>query len=139
MAGDPRRLVLADLVARLAASVAGQARAYEAAAGQAEGALRHALEALTLAKRAQAADLTPLAQALEVSAPSAPPLPSTGGSPAWGVILGEAFQAERALEEMGRELAGLTEEPADRALALRLATAAARDAAEVRRLYLRYS
>jgi hypothetical protein len=55
------------------------------------------------------------------------------------VILGEAFQAERFLEEMGRELAGLTPDPAVRALALRLATAAARDGREVRRLYLQYS
>jgi hypothetical protein len=40
---------------------------------------------------------------------------------------------------MSRELAALTPDPAVRALGLRLANAAARDGAEVRKLYLRYS
>ena len=139
MSDDPRRLVLADLAARLAAGMAGRARAYEAAAGRAEGPLRHALQELARVKHAQTADLTPLARTLGVSAPSAPPPPPAGGPPAWGVILGEAFQAERSLEGMGRELAGLTPDPGVRALALRLASAAARDGEEVRRLYLQYS
>jgi hypothetical protein len=40
---------------------------------------------------------------------------------------------------MGRELAGLTEDPAVRALALRLVAGAGRDGQEVRKLYLRYT
>ena len=47
---------------RVAAGAAG----YEAAARQAEGALRHALEALARAKHAEAADLAPLARTLGV-------------------------------------------------------------------------
>jgi hypothetical protein len=71
-----------------------------------------------------------------------PPLPAPsppGSPPAWGVILGEAFQAERALEGIARELAFLTADPAVGALATRLAARASRDGEEVRRLYLRYS
>ena len=139
MADDPRRLVLADLAARLAAGVAGQAHAYDAAAGRAEGPLRDALRELARGKHAQMADLMPLFRTLGVSAPLAPSAPTGGGPPAWGVILGEAFQAERTLEEMGRGLAGLTSDPGAKALVLRLATAAVRDGGEVRRLYLRYS
>jgi len=139
VADDPRRLVLADLAGRLAAGVAGQARAYDAAAGQAEGPLRDALRQLARAKHAQMADLTPLARTLGVSAPRVPSAATAGGPPAWGVILGQAFQAERTLEEIGRELAGLTSDPGAKAMVLRLATAAARDGGEVRRLYLRYS
>lgn len=139
MPGDPRRLAVADLTTRLAAGLAGQARAYEAATGQAEGALRQALEDLGRAKHAQAADLALLARALGVSTPSWQSRTPAGAPLGWGVILGEAFQGERALEEMGRELAGLTSDPPVRALALRLRAAAGRDGGEVRRLYLRYS
>jgi hypothetical protein len=139
MSDDPRRIVLAYLVARLAAGVATRARDYEAAAAQAEGPLRQALEELARAKHAQAADLAPLARALGVPAPSLPP-PAPQWSPlAWGVILGEAFQDERVLEGIGRELAGLAPDPAVRALAARFAAGAGRDRADVRRLYLRYS
>jgi hypothetical protein len=136
---DPRRLVLADLVARLAAGVATGARDYEAAAGQAEGALRQALEELARAKHAQAADLGPLARALGVPVPSLPPASPPNSAPSWGVILGEAFQGERALEWTGRELAALAPDPAAKALTARLAAGAARDGEEVRRLYLRYT
>jgi hypothetical protein len=136
---DPRRLMLVDLVARLAAGLATRAGDYEAAAGQAEGALRRALEGLAGAKHAQAADLAPLARALGVPPPSLPP-PSLPGPPlAWGVVLGEAFQAERALEGISWELAALTQDASVRAVAIRLGAATGRDGKEVRRLYLRYS
>ena len=131
--------MVADLAARLTVCMAEQARAYEAAAGQAEGSLRRALEDLGRAKHAQAADLAPLARALGVSPPATPRASPPGTSPGWGVVLGEAFQGERTLEEMGRELVGLTADPAVRALGLRLVGAAARDGGEVRKLYLRYS
>jgi hypothetical protein len=136
---DPRRLGVADLTGRLAAALAGQVRAYDAAAERAEGALRQALEQLGRAQRAQAAELAPLAHALGV--PTASPVSETpaGAHPGWGVVLGEAFQGERALQGMGRELAGLTEDPAVRALALRLVAGAGRDGQEVRKLYLRYT
>jgi hypothetical protein len=139
MPDDPRRLLVADLAARLAAGLAGQARAYEAAAGWATGDLRRGLEDLGRAKHTQEADLAPLARALGVPAPLLAPAPAAGTAPGWGVVLGEAFQAERTLEEVGRELAGLTADPAVRALGARLAAAADRDGKEVRKLYLRYS
>jgi hypothetical protein len=131
--------VLADLMARLVVGVATQARAYEAAAGQAEGALRLALEQLARAKHAQAANLAPLALALGVPGVSLPPAPPPEAALSWGVILGEAFQGERALEWTGRELAALAPDPALRALAARLTAGAGRDGEEVRGLYLRYS
>jgi hypothetical protein len=136
---DPRRLMVADLAARLAAWLAERARACEAAARGAEGDLRRALEDLARAKHAQAADLAPLARALGVSPPTTRSVSAPGTSPGWGVVLGEAFQGERTLEEMSRELAGLTADPSIRALGRRLAGAAARDGKEVRKLYLRYS
>jgi hypothetical protein len=136
---DPRRLMLADLVARLAAGVTTRARAYEAAAGEARGALRRALEELARAKHAQAADLAPLVGILAVPPPALPVSSPVATPPRWGVILGEAFQAERDLEGIGRELAGLAPDPAVKALAARLAAGADRDGREVRRLYLRYT
>jgi hypothetical protein len=136
---DPRRLVWADLVARLAAGVATGARDYEAAAGQADGVLRQALEERARAKHAEAADLGPLAHALGVPVPTVPPASPPDSALSWGVILGEAFQGERALEWTARELAILAPDPAVRAQAARLAAGAARDGEEVRRLYLRYS
>ncbi len=138
-ADDPRRVVLADLVARLAAAATAGARGYEAAASRAEGGLRHALEELARAKHAEAAGLAPLARSLGVSAPLLPPPLPSRAPVSWGEILGEAFQAERVLEGVGRELAGLTSEPAVRALATRLITRVSRDREEVRRLYLRYT
>jgi hypothetical protein len=129
--------VLADLVGRLAAGVTARGMAYEAAAGQAQGELREALDGLGRGKAAQAADLRPLARALGVPAPPAPPPP--GPARHWGVVLGEAFRGERDLERTSRDLAGLAEDPALKALAARLAGETARDAAEVRKLYLRYS
>ena len=139
MPGDPRRLAVTDLTTRLAAGLAEQARAYEAATGQAVGAFRQALEDLGRAKHAQAADLAPLARALGVATPSGQSKTPAGALPGWGVVLGEAFRGERALGGMGRELASLTTDPAVRALALRLTAAAGRDGGEVRKLYLRYS
>ena len=135
----PRRLVLADLVARLTVGLTGGASGYEAAAEQAEGALRHALQEIARSKHAQAADLAPLARALGVSAPPLPAPHPPGTPPSWGVILGEAFQAERILAGVARELAGLTADPAVRALATRLTAGVARDREEVLKLYLRYS
>jgi hypothetical protein len=138
-ADDPRRVVLADLVARLAAAVAAGARDYEAAATRAGGALRDGLESLARAKHAEAAELVPLARSLGLSAPLLPPPLPFGAPVSWGEILGAAFQAERVLEGVGRELAGLTSEPTVRALATRLITEVSRDREEVRRLYLRYT
>ena len=135
----PRRLMLADLVARLAAGVVALAREYEAAAGQAEGALGRTLEDLARAKGTQAADLAPLASALGVTGTSAPPPAPLKAPLSWGVILGEAFQGERAIERIGRELAVLATAPPVKALGARLAAGAARDGKEVRSLYLRYS
>jgi hypothetical protein len=136
---DPRRVVLADLVARLAAAVVAGARDYEAAATRAAGALRHGLEALARAKHAEAAELAPLARFLGVSAPVLPPPLPSGVPVSWGEILGKAFQAERVLEGVGRELAGLTSEPTVKVVATRLIAAVSRDREEVRRLYLRYT
>ena len=139
MPDDPRRLLVADLAARLVAGLAGRAQAYEAAAGRASGDLRRGLEDLGRAKLAQAADLAPLARALGVSTSVLPLEAAAGTAPGWGVVLGEAFQAERTLQEIARELAGLTADRAVRALGARLAAAADRDGKEVRKLYLRYS
>ena len=136
---DPRRVVLADLVARLAAGVAAGARDYESAASHAQGGLRHGLEELARAKHAEADELTPLAQSLGVPAPILPPPRPLGAPVSWGKVLGEAFQAERVLEGVGRELAGLASEPPARALAARLVAAVSRDRGAVRRLYLRYT
>ena len=139
MAGDPRRLAVADLTARLVAGLARQARTYAAAAGQADGDLRQALEDLGRAKQAQFTDLTPLARTLGVSTPATTSLPPAGAHAGWGVVLGEAFQGERALQVVGRELASLTVDRDVRALATGLAVAAGRDGGMVRKLYLRYS
>ena len=136
---DPRRLVLADLVARLAASVLALAGEYEAAAGRAQGPLGQTLEDLARAKDAQAADLAALASALGVPPPSAPRAAAPTFPLSWGVILGEAFQGERAIERIGRELGTLAADPLVKALAARLATGAARDGQAVRKLYLRYT
>ena len=57
----------------------------------------------------------------------------------WGAILGAAFQDERVLEGIARELAGLASEPSIRALAARLVAAVNRDREGVRKLYLRYT
>jgi hypothetical protein len=141
--GDPRRLVLADLLGRLAAGLTTRARRYEAATSRAEGELAQALDRLGRAKRAQAADLLPATRALGVSvpptSPESPASPGATGPRAWGVELGDAFQGERDLEWTGRELAVLAVDPALKALGARMAGGAARDAEEVRKLYLRYS
>ena len=139
MTADPRRVMVADLAARIAAGLAGRVRAYEAAAGRAQGDLQRALADLGRAKHTQAADLAPLARALGVPSPVLPAATSAGTNPDWGVVLGEAFQDERTLEEMSRELALLTVDPAVQALSARLAAAAGRDGREVRKLYLRYT
>jgi hypothetical protein len=143
-ADDPRRLVLADLVARLAAGLTTRARHYEATASRARGELQQALDRLGRAKRAQVADLAPAARALGAALPPAPT-----SSPAqtavvavtdpWGVELAEAFQGERDVEWTSRELAVLAEDPALKVLAARLAGGVARDGEEIRKLYLRYS
>jgi hypothetical protein len=136
---DARGLVLTDLIGRLARSVMEGAGRYEAAARQAEGALRQALEALGRAKRAQVAELAPLARGLGAPAPLGEAEPSPAPPPAWGRILAEAFQGERALERTARELAALAPDAPLRALAARLARGAAEQGREVRRLYLQYS
>jgi hypothetical protein len=136
---DPRRLVLADLVTRLAVGVSRQAKVYEVAAKQAGGDLGQALANLARGKRRQATDLGALSQAIGSGPPPAPP-PSPPAMPfSAGAALGEAFQAERALQGMARELAALATDPDVKALALRLAGAAGRDGEAVRKLYLRYS
>jgi hypothetical protein len=136
---DPRRVALADLVARLVEAVTAGARRYEAAVARTEaGALRQGLERLGHAKRAQVAALAPLARALEISALPEPGAPA-GTPPPWGVLLGEAFQGERRIRRLAEETARLVDDPGVGALAARLAAAAARDGGEVRGLYLRYS
>ena len=127
---DPRRLVLADLVSGLVAGLMEQAAAYERAARRVTGDLHQSLEDLYRAKQAEIAALAPLARDLGVTA-AAPP-PPTGPDRPWGVVLGEAFQAER-------ELAAGAGDPGTRALSARLTSEIARDRAEVRRLYLRYT
>lgn len=139
LAHDPRRVMLADLVGRLAAAVAVGAGGYEAAASCAEGPLRDALEVLARAKHAEAADLAPLARTLGVSAPPRRPTPPPGTPVSWGATLGAIFQDERVLEGIARELVGLASDPSVRALAARLVTAVSRDREEVRKLYLRYT
>jgi hypothetical protein len=134
---DPRRLVLADLVGGLVSGLMEQAAEYERAASSAAGALRQSLEDLYRAKQAEIAALAPLARDLGVTA-AAPPPPS-GPDRAWGVVLGDAFQAERTLERVVRELAVGAGDPGIRALSARLNSEIARDRGEVRRLYLRYT
>ena len=65
------------------------------------------------------------------------PMPATPAR--WGVLLGEAFGSERALETAARELGALTGEAAVSQLGTGLAAAVARDQETVRRLYLRYT
>ena len=134
---DPRRLVLAALVSGLVAGLMERAAAYERAARRVAGDLHQSLEDLYRAKQAEIAALALLAQDLGVTA-TAPP-PPTGPDRPWGVVLGEAFQAERTLERVGRELAAGAGDPGTRALSARLTSEIARDRAEVRRLYLRYT
>ena len=134
---DPRRLVLADLVSGLVAGLMEQAAAYERAARRVTGDLHQSLEDLYRAKQAEIAALAPLARDLGVTA-AAPPPPSGPDRP-WGVVLGEAFQAERTLERVVRELAAGAGDPGIRALGARLNSEIARDRGEVRRLYLRYT
>jgi hypothetical protein len=133
---DPRRVALADLVGQAAATVRLLARHYAAASQHAEGALRDALEDLARRQETLASEIAPTAAALGVQ--DAPPPGTMAIPPRWGVVLREAFEAERALESLGRELAVLAEADPLRALGARLAEAGARDRDEVRRLYLRY-
>ena len=102
-----------------------QAAEYERAASSAAGALRQSLEDLYRAKQAEIAALAPLARDLGVTA-AAPPPPSGPDRP-WGVVLGEAFQAERTLGRVGRELAAGAGDPGTRALSARLTSEIARD------------
>ena len=139
ISAGPRGLVLIDLIGRLVRGVMEGAGRYRAAASQADGALRQDLEALARAKDAQAADLGVLALALGMPVEPVAPAVPRASSPRWGVILGEAFQAERALERLGSELGALAPEPTLQALAGRMAAAAARQGREVRKLYLRYT
>jgi hypothetical protein len=134
---DPRRLVLADLVSGLVAGLMEQAAAYERAARRVTGDLHQSLEDLYRAKQAEIAALAPLARDLGITAAAPPPPP--GLDRPWGVVLGEAFQAERTLERVGRELAAGAGDPGTRALSARLTSKIAHDRAEVRRLYLRYT
>jgi hypothetical protein len=134
---DPRRVVMADMVARLASGLSERAAAYESAAARADGALRSALEGLHRAKEAELEALGPLARALGIATPAWPGLSETPNH--WGAILGEAFQAERILDRVTRELAAGAVEPPTRALMARLAADIARDREGVRRLYLQYT
>ncbi len=134
---DPRRVMLADLVGELVSGLMAQAAEYERAASRAAGALRQALEDLSRAKEAEIAALAPLARALGLTT-SAPPAPADPERP-WGVVLGEGFQGERTLGRVARELAAGAGDPAIQALSARLTSEIARDRAEVRRLYLRYT
>lgn len=131
-----RRVALAHLVGRAVATVGALARHYAAASEQAPEGLREALMALARGQEQLAGELGPVAQALGVAV--SPPVSAPPPSPRWGVVLREAFEAERRLESLGRELGALAEAPALRALGARLAQAAARDRDAVRGLYLRY-
>jgi hypothetical protein len=134
---DPRRLVLADLVSALMSGLVARAAAYERASSRAAGALRQSLEDLHRAQEAEIGALAPLARTLGVGVPA--PLPPAGPEAPWGVVLGEAFQAERTIERVARELAAGAGDPAIQALSARLSSEIARDREEVRRLYLRYT
>jgi hypothetical protein len=114
-----------------------QAAAYELAASHASGMLRQSLVDLYRALEAEIAALTPLAGALGVTLPTTP-APGDPERP-WGAILGEAFQAERTLQRLARELASVAGDPAMVALSTRLTSEIARDREGVRRLYLRYT
>jgi hypothetical protein len=138
LAEDPRRLVLAYLMSRFAAGLAAQAAEYAQAAVHAAGALRGSLQDLARAKEAELMALAPSAHALGVST-SIPDAPVDSPPRPWGVVLGEAFQAERTLERVGRELAAGAWDASIRALAARLTSEIAQDREEVRRLYLRYT
>jgi hypothetical protein len=135
---DPRRLAQADLVRELLSGLMAQAAAFELAASRASGVLRQSLVDLYRAMEAEIAALTPLAGTLGVTLPT-PPAPG-GPERSWGAILGEAFQAERTLERVARELASVAAgDPAMVALSTRLTSEIGRDREGVRRLYLRYT
>jgi hypothetical protein len=136
---DAHRLVLGDLVGRLARALGESAARYEAAAGWADGPLRQALEALGRATRARCADVASVARAAGLPVPPGGAGPPASAREAWGVILGEAFQAERVLGRLAGELGALAQDPPLRALGMRVAVGAAEQGAEVRRLYLQYS
>ena len=131
--------MLADLVAHLAAGVTKQARDYATAAARADGHLRESLEGLGRRKHDQAATSCRSAAPWTCQRRRRRPRRVQRPPPSWGVTLGEAFQGERTLESIGRELAVLAQEPALKASAARLAAGAARDGGEVRKLYLRYT
>ena len=135
---DPRRVMLADLVGRLAAAVAAGAAGYEAAAGwprRAPGRARGARP--RQARRGRRSD--PAGADPGGGAPPRRPRPPPVTPVSWGATLGAIFQDERVLEGIARELAGLACGSAIRALAARLVAAASRDREEVRKLYLRYT
>jgi hypothetical protein len=134
---DPRHVALADLVGRAAAMLARLAQLYEAASQAAVGDLRETLETLAREQERLAAEVAHVTGRLDAF-PAAPPVAGPV-PPRWGLVLGQAFEWERALELLGRELAVLAGETALGRLGARLAAAAARDGREIRRLYLRYS
>lgn len=136
---DARGIVLGDLVARLATGVLERARRYEVVAGLANGLLRRTLEDLARARRLEAADLLPFARRLGAWAGPEGAVPAPAPPVSWGRVLGEAFQDERVLERIAREVALLAPDPPLQAQAARLAVGAARAAREIRKLYLRYS
>jgi hypothetical protein len=139
LTADPRRLVLADLVGRLARGLAKTAAGYGGAASLATGLLRQVLERLGREAQAQRAEVGSVARALGTPATATDPGSEPAGLPGWGVLLGEAFQQERGLGRLAAELETLAPDPPLKALAARLAAKAAERAGEVRRLYLRYS
>jgi hypothetical protein len=135
---DPRGALVAALTDRVEAALGALAGHYAATSRAAEGELRTALEGLAEAKQAQLGLLRAAGLAGTAGGSPAPPVPSAA-PPRWGVLLGKAFEGERALESAAGELARL---PLARTLAVagaRIAAAAARDQETVRRLYLRYS
>jgi len=139
-APDPRDVAEATLEAMVAGRLATLVAHYGAAARRAEGELRDALEALMAAKRAQRETfLASASGAPSDGAGSVTPDPEAG-PPRWGVLLGKAFETERALEQASTQLARLAPPGTPgRAVAARLAGQVALDRATVRRLYLRYS
>jgi len=136
---DPRRVLREDLLAQIGGILAHLRRLYATAAARADGPLREAFAELAARKAAQASALAaaggPPGRDAEVPPAAGPP----GTGVRWGLVLGEAFRGERALELAARQLGAFSPAPTLQALARSLAEGAARDLGAVRKLYLRYS
>ena len=139
-----RRLTLAEVVGDALAIGQRLGRLYtEFAARAALDPLKAALTELAAGKAGHAAALEPLARALG-AAPTSPTSVATAGAPraagdSPAALFGEAFQGERALDVVYRELAALLAGPDLLPELPDLAAGAARARGRLRELYLRYS